>query len=287
MTISVALSSTSDPETLETCLDAVEQALDRLGRPSAVVVSRPAGSVSDVEDLFATRPWARLLPVEGDPDIPRLRGAAMTAAGGDWVVLTEDIFVPAPDWLERLSFALPESGGVVGGAIGNRKTGPVEHAAYLSDYGYVAPYRPAGEVAALSGSNVAYGPEVRERAADWASAGAWEHVIHNRLATEGVCLTFDPSIRVDHAGRYALTDLMATRYRHGYRYALDRKAEGDAGSRTLRLLAAPILPALMTLRLVRGLPRDERMALLRALPATLALNSAWVAGETNGFLRGR
>lgn len=284
--LSVAVASAGEPDLLEACLDSIEAARARVDLPVAVFVARPA-SAANVSELFHDRPWASLLTVGGDPDIPQLRGVAMRAAGEGWIAVTEDLFLADPEWLASMwRHATPDT-DVLGGAVGNARTDVVSHAAYLTDYGSFPPDRPAERgVKALTGANVMYGPEVSDRAGRWASAGAWEHVVHGRLSEKGASLRFEPSARVEHNATYGLRELLAVRFRHGLQYARDRLEEDGGGSRLVRVLLAPLFPPLLVVRLARVSARPNTMRFLRAAPMVLALYTAWIAGESLGYLTG-
>lgn len=284
--LSVAVASAGDPARLEACLDKLEIARRRMLHAAPVVVAR-SEAAGDVSPLFQDRPWASLIVVEGSPEIPALRGSAMQQAGNDWVAVTEDLFLPHPEWLAALERLANSGVDVIGGSVGNAQLDAVNHAAFLTDYGTFPPERPAqANVPALTGSNVTYGPAVRARAARWASEGAWEHVIHDRLNAEGAALRFEPSARVDHNATYAFGELLRVRYQHGFQYARDRMAVIGYDGRATRVLLAPFLPLLLTIRLACASAGSDPKGFLLASPFVLALYCAWIAGETIGYLKG-
>ena len=285
-TLAVAVASAGDPALLEACLDALETARGRMAHAAPVVVAR-SSVAGDVSPLFEVRPWAKLVVVDGAPEIPVLRGSAMRRVDTDWVALTEDLFLPDPEWLANLERLAKPGVDVIGGSVGNARNDAVSHAAYLTDYGTFPPERPAeADVPALTGSNVTYGPAVRATAAQWASEGEWEHVIHDRLKEEGATLSFEPSARVDHNATYVFRELLGVRFRHGLQYARDRMAEHGSDGRIVRVLLAPLLPVLMTLRLARATARQDMKRFVSAAPFVVAFYCAWIAGETLAFLKG-
>ena len=132
-----------------------------------------------------------------------------------------------------------------------------------------------------------YGPAVSAQVGEWAAQGAWEHLIHSRLRQEGHHLSFEPSARVDLITTYRLRELIALRYSHGLGYARDRREFGEGGKKLIaKILASPIVPFLMTLRLARACAREDLRRFLAALPIVLLLYLVWVAGETVGYLTG-
>jgi hypothetical protein len=221
--------------------------------------------------------------------VPRLRGAALAAAGASgWVALTEDHCLATPDWIAELEGAITEETEVVGGGMGNAQPGATEWAAYFSEYGFFASTRSPAAAAhpSLTGANVAYGPRLRERVAAWASQGAWENVIHDRLAAEGVGMRFVPRARVLQNAVYGFLPFCRDRYEHGLAYARDRLTEAGGAGRWLRLASVPLLPFLLTLRVARAAAREDASSFVRALPTTFAFLAAWSVGEGMGYLRG-
>lgn len=284
-TLAVAVASAGDPALLEACLDALETARGRMAHAAPVVVAR-SSAAGDVSPLFEARPWATLVVVDGTPEIPVLRGSAMRRVDTDWVALTEDLFLPDPEWLANLERLAKPGVDVIGGSVGNARADAISHAAYLTDYGTFPPERPAeADVPALTGSNVTYGPAVRVAAAQWASEGEWEHVIHDRLKAKAAVLRFEPAARVDHNATYVFGELLRVRFRQGRQYARDRMAENGSDGRILRVLLAPLLPVVMTLRLARISARSDLKRFLAASPFVLTLYCAWAAGEALGFLK--
>lgn len=285
--LSVAVASTGDPELLNGCLNALETALTQVDDPVAVFVARPASAI-DAAKLFADRPWASLVLVEGDSDIPQLRGVAMGAAGEGWIAVTEDIFLADRNWLMSMSQNTKSGFEVIGGAVGNVRPDVVSHAAYLTDYGSFSPSRSAEEgVSALTGANVIYSPAVSGRAGRWAHEGAWEHVIHDRLIKEGVQLRFEPLARVDHNATYNLRELISVRFQHGLHYARDRLGEHGSDYWVVRVLLAPALPFLLVFRLLRVTGWSKMGRFVRTAPLLFVLYVAWVAGETLGYMKER
>lgn len=286
-TLSVAVASSAEPEMLEACLVSIGVARDNMTTPAEVVVARTADA-PDASELFANRPWASLIVVPGKPGVPELRGRGLAEARDGWVALTEDMFLAAPDWLSALEACLGGEGGVIGGAIGNVRKDALSHAAYLTDYIEMSPSRPAeASVPALSGSNVTYPPALRGDVSRWSSEGEWEHIIHARLLAAGARLRFEPSARVDHNATYGFGEILATRFNYGMDFARDRLRDGLTDRRLARVLLAPALPFLLTLRIARRTAGTDRTAFLAAFPFVFALSAAWIAGETIGYLRGR
>lgn len=283
----IAVASFRSPSLLEACLDAIDQLPERKQGLEVVVGRR--GDLDPVIPVVAGRPGVRLVPAGDGANVPRLRGVALqAAAGAGWVALTEDHCLVARDWIQELERAIGGDTEVVGGGMGNAQSGPTEWAAYFSEYGFFASTRAtaAGAAPSLTGANVAYGPRVRGRVAEWASGGVWENVIHERLAGEGVRMRFAPRARVLQNALYRFLPFCRDRYDHGVDYARDRLAQSGGAGRWLRLASVPVLPFLLTLRVARAAAREDASSFVRALPTTFAFLAAWSVGEGIGYLRG-
>mgnify|MGYP001818136537 CR=1 FL=1 len=283
--LSVAVASAGSPEMVIACLDGLAKAREQAPFPVDAYFAR-ARSAEDVSAAFKDLAWAHLTLSDASVDIPHLRGIAMQEAGDGWIAVTEDIFRPHETWLASLAAATESGADVIGGAIGNLRRRPADHAAYLTDYGAYAPSRaPDIGTSTQTGSNVAYSPSIAGRVAEWCRDGAWEHIVHDRLLSEGARLDFAPSVQVDHNKSYDFKSLMRTRFEQGREYARDHMAENGSGGRWIRILATPIMPFLQTARLARTASGTGTGDFLRALPHSFLLYASWTAGETLGFLK--
>jgi hypothetical protein len=81
---------------------------------------------------------------------------------------------------------------VVGG--GGAPASGRRRAAYLADYGFYSCARPADarQPPLLTAANIAYARRVVAEVAQWSLEGAWENVLHDRLATQGAVLDLRP-----------------------------------------------------------------------------------------------
>jgi hypothetical protein len=286
--LSIVVASFRAPAVLRACLDRLLPQCARHG-VEAIVARPPAPG--DLEALAEAHTGLRVVAAPADADVPRLRGAGLAAARGRLVALTEDHCRPAPDWVERLLTHVGRD-GAVGGAMENAaRTRTVDWGAYFAEYGFFAAASPAAAAGtpALTGANVAYDRAVVGRVARWASAGAWENVIHARLAADGVALRFDPMLVVAQGLTYAVPAFCRDRYRHGVDYARTRIAEERASGATrwIRAMTAPALPPLLAWRIARRARRPgQRAAFAAALPFTLTFLAAWSLGEAAGYVRG-
>ncbi len=250
-----------------------------------------AGRDDGVASIGDPEPRVRVVFAEPGADIPRLRGAGLAAARGDVVLLTEDHCVPAPDWVSTLSAAARETrADVVGGGMDNgRRARAIDWGAYFAEYGFFASAfgaaaTPADADRRITAANVAYARPVVDRVAAWMCAGAWENVVHDRLAASGAALRYAPDARVAQDLHYAFAPFVRDRFEHGRDYARARLRETGAERRWLRAASTPVLPAVLTWRVARAAARQRPQAFARALPFTVAFLAAWSAGELAGYV---
>jgi hypothetical protein len=289
--LSVVVASFRSRDVLNSCLAALTPQCERLG--AELIVARPP-EAGDLNLLTHRYQAARVIAAGPGADLPRVRGAGLAAARGEFVALTEDHCVADVAWLECLARHAGGDADVVGGAMDTaRRERAIDWAAFFAEYGFFAGQPPdtagAPAVPLLTGANVAYARRVVADVAAWALDGTWENVVHDRLAARGSVLRFDGAARVSQNLSYQLSAFCADRYRHGRDYARARLAEwgGNRARRWLLAAAAPALPPVLAWRIARRVGRGpRRRAFAAALPITLAFLAAWSAGEAEGYLRG-
>ncbi|MGE0555680.1 MAG: glycosyltransferase family 2 protein [Gemmatimonadales bacterium] len=281
---SVVVASRQAPAELGACLAALVPQCERSG--SELIVARD-GAAAPIDQLLERYPGVTLVIGPSDASIPVLRGLGLAASTGDPVALTEDHLIPAADWLERLFAAFGPGVACVGGGMANTATGrATDWAAYFADYGFYSRARPAAPGPPLiTDANVAYRREVVARVAEWARAGAWENVVHDRLLAQGHGIRWEPGARVDHHHRYGYLAFLRNRFEHGRDYAMSRRAEAPGTSRVVRALTAPALVALLFGRIARASWREAPLAWWVAAPITLSFVAGWAVGEAAGYLR--
>lgn len=278
---SIAIASFREVDGLEHTLRAVAAQT----APAVEVVVARAGD--DIDELSARHPQVRFLAFPVGTALPVLRGQALAAASGDPVALTEDHCVPEPGWLEALAAARATGAEVVGGGMSHSRSGRlIEWGAYFSEYGFFSHARPlAPGLPLITGANVAYARPLVAEVAGWMTAGAWENVVHDRLAARGTRFAFTREARVQHRHRYQFPAFCADRYQHGRDYARDRLRELGA-NRWARAVITPLLPLALFLRVARAAAAESRAAFWAASPYTLAFLTAWSVGEAAGNLLG-
>ena len=287
MKASVVLASCRDPELVA---ESIARLLPQCREADAeLIVARsvPAGA-PDPDSLFA---GCTLVPCAAGATIPEIRGAGLGAATGDWVLLTEDNCVPRAGWVQRMLSGFESGAEIVGGTMGNAHPHrPIDAAAYFAEYGFFGEARTepgAGASPMVTGANVGYRRSMVDDAATWASDGDWEGVIHHRLVARGARVVLVRDAVVDQNLRYQMGAFCRDRFEHGYEYASVRSGAWGVGKRLTMACATLGLPPLLAWRAWQSAGRTDPAGFVRALPFTLSFFSAWAAGETAGYLRGR
>lgn len=287
VTLSVVLASC---QSADLRAEAVHRLLPqcRQARAELIVARATPVGVVDGESAFD---GCRLVSCRPGATIPEIRSAGLTAATGDWVLLTEDNCVARPNWIERLASGFGTEVDVVGGTMGNTHSGRlIDAAAGFAEYGFYGPFRPPtplGGAPAIACANVAYRQRIAAAVAACSRAGGWDSEIHARLARGGARFGMVNDAVVDQNRHHRLGEFSRNRLAHGRDYAAARIPNSALALRVARVCTTPLLPPLLAWRVWRTAGRAEPAVFLRALPLTLAFFTAWAAGEAVGYLAGR
>ncbi|HEV8612590.1 MAG TPA: glycosyltransferase [Gemmatimonadales bacterium] len=228
----------------------------------------------------------RVIAAPAGAGVPELRGIGLAQAGGEWIAITEDHCVAAPDWLAALLAAPHREVEVLGGRMGNaRRERGIDCGAFFAEYGFYGA-RPVKGAPLITQANAAYHRSLVSEVAEWARAGSWENVIHERLYLAGHRFQLVPGARIRQNLSYGLGAFCRDRFAHGRAYATTRAGSLSAVRRLLLFLGTPALPAVLALRIYRCVDPDERRYWMRGLPTMLLFLSAWALGEAAGYLRG-
>lgn len=278
-TISVVVGSNGARGSVERCLAALEP---QLTTGVDVLVCEPAASPADIQARF---PWATFLAFPGLA-VPYLWREGIDRATGVTVALTISPMVPAPDWLATIR-SLRAAERVVAGAI---ESGP---GLRLTDWAeYACRYAPdmlpfdGHECNALPGDNAAYERELLGRTRTLWADGFWEPIVHEQLARDGIRLWHSPDLVVAQGRSAGTAAFIRQRLIHGRGHGRTRGEGFSAARNIVGIVASPLVPPLVTLRMLRAIfsRRRFRARTLAALPYVLAFNVAWAIGEARGHL---
>ena len=274
--VSVVIGSNAPPESLEACLAALEGQRDR----SEVLVVEGVATPARLRELF---PWARFVERPGQL-VPELWREGIEAAEGEIVALTIAQMVPAENWLAQVRAQHGEydaTGGAIDPGRGLRLT---DWAEYFCRY--VRDMRPfaARDTVDLPGDNAAYKRALLETVRERWRDGFWENVVHPHLAADGVALHQAPEVVV-YQGRSAGWSAFTTqRLAHGRKYGHQRGVHFSRARNLVGVLASPVVPFLMTWRVLRQVFRKRRYRLraLASLPLIFSFNLVWAYAEARG-----
>jgi hypothetical protein len=282
-TLSVVIGSNA-PRALSACLEALEPQHDG----TEVLVYEGLPSSAQVRERF---PWARFVE-RPNALVPELWRDGIDDCTGEVVVLTISQMVPAEDWLDSIRTAQRQF-DAIGGAIepGNRLR-LVDWAEYFCRYARdMLPF--AGrETVDLPGDNAAYKRALLDETRDLFRDGFWEPVVHRHLEAQGVTLWQDPAVVVRQGRSAGWRAFAGQRLRHGRAYGRQRGEDFTRNRALIGIAASPLIPILMTVRVLKQVSRKRRNRLraLMAAPAIFWFNAVWAFAESRGYLdvaRGR
>lgn len=278
-TVSVVIGSNAPPACLEVCLEALEPQIDD---GVEVIVHDGHGGAADVGRRF---PWARVVAAPGQL-VPFHWRDGIDAATGEIVALTISQMRPAPDWIATIRAQHAEH-EVVGGAIDpGRGLRLRDWAEYFCRYARDMRPFAAGPNVDLAGDNATYARSVLESVRDSYREGFWEPVAHRRLAERGVMLWHTPELVVEQGRSAGARAFARQRFAHGRLYGHQRGRHFGRARNLAGVLAAPVVPALMTYRvLARVFAKGRyRSRALLALPGVVWFNVVWAFAEAAGHL---
>ena len=278
-TVSVVIGSNAPPACLEACLEALQPQIDN---GVEVLVYDGAGGAERLRDTY---PWATVVGAPGAL-VPFHWRDGINAATGDVVALTVAQMRPAPDWIATIRDEHREH-DVVGGAIdpgqGLRLR---DWAEYFCRY--ARDMRPfvAGENVNLAGDNATYGRTTLSRVRASYRDGFWEPDVHRAIEGLGIALWRSPAVLVEQGRSVGFTAFAAQRFAHGREHGRQRGSRFSRSRNVAGVAGAPIVPFVMTVRVLREVFSRGRFRarVLLAVPLVLALNAVWAAAEAVGHV---
>jgi hypothetical protein len=272
------IGSNAPPERLALCLAALEP------QREGVEVRVHEGSPSPPE-LRTRFPWAVFTTTSGAL-VPHHWRDGIDRAGGEIVALTIGQMIPAPDWIAAIRGQLGDADVVAGAIDPGDGLRVADWAEYFCRYARDMTPFSARETLDLPGDNAAYRRARIESVRETYRDGFWEPEVHRRLAAEGVALRQTPEMVVRQGRSAGARAFLAQRWRHGRAFGRQRGARSSPGRNVLAVLASPLVPLVMTWRVMSLMlaKRRARGRLLAALPVLLAFNTAWAVAEAVGHV---
>lgn len=270
--------SAGDERMLEACLVAIGG--QRGG--AEVLVCESRRSADSLRRRFA---WATFVHCPGQL-VPVLWREGIDRARGRIVALTISAMLPGADWVEAIHAEHRRHDAVAGAIDAGPGLGPADWAEYLCRYSHDIPPFPPHECRALPGDNASYKRPLLDRTRELHRDGFWEPVVHDRLAEEGVRLWHTPNLLVRYARSAGAKAFIRQRLQHGRAHGRQRGVGFGTGRNLLGTVGWPLVPLLLTARVLRRVGSVRRMTVpaLAALPLIFAFNVAWAAGEARGHM---
>ncbi len=283
--LSVVIASWSGKEALTRCLESL---LPQVETAEVIVAFR---GISDLAALVGSRfPNVRFVRGPVDANVFLLRSLGVHEARGRVIAMLEDHSAVCVGWAEAILEAHSAGKKICGGPIGNDpKSGAYNWALYFAEYGIYMPPMPAGKTPILSGVNIAYDREtLLSRRRVWESV-FYETDVNAALTSAGHELYMLPEACVTSRLRMPLREAMEHLFIGGIHFGDFRKARCGPLARRLWLIAAPAVPLVLLLRIIRltVTRRPSRIIqIIRAMPYLLLLLGAWSVGEARSYARG-
>lgn len=278
--LSIVVASWSSDESLSRCLESL--APQWADAEVIVATNRDGG---ELERRF---PHAKFVRGPDGATVFRLRAIGAAVAHGNLIALLEDHVMAGPQWATAMRDAYHLGQRIIGGPIENGfRSRAIDWALYFVEYGYYMPPMQSGIAPRLSGLNIAYDRELLFSCQDiWANTFQ-EKSINDALGAMGHTLYLAPNALVDSYLPMTLAYGMAHLRDGGHQFALYRASNCSRVKRFIWVLASPLVPGVLFLRLAQAVVfrRPERMIqLLWASPMLVLVLGAWAWGESTGYL---
>lgn len=298
--ISILVTVVSGKAGVRRCLESLLPQIQ--GIKAEIVVPYDAWSL-EIDDLKTEFPdvcfyYIPDLGAAASADIPshqhrlydRRRAIGLSRMQGRLIAMTEDLAVPAPDWISQIMKAHQNQPySVIGGAIDNAVDHPMNWALYYCDFGRFGSPLTAQNAEYVSDINVSYKRETIESVRDIWCEAYHETTVHWAMRDRGIELRLDPALKVyQHRPQISLGTAIRQRSEWGRIFAETRVAEIGIGKRIFLAIFSPLLPVLLLARVLKHMLRQGRTVgqIVGALPIAACLLIGWAWGELVGYLFG-
>jgi hypothetical protein len=285
--ISVVLASKVGAPFIDHCLRSIEREAKAL--PAEVIVVA-FGSEPYVARIRADYPWAQVIAETGTSKVPALRRRGVEAASADLVAVIEEHCSAGADWLHHAlkGHASGDYGAVGGPILDNAYDRLADWVVYFCEYNGSLPPAQPGETSQLNDANIAYRHDLLMEHVHLLDDGYWTMTLHPVLQAKGMKFLSVPEMVVHHRGPLGFGYYLGQRYLFSRAFAGVRAQAQSPWRRVAYLAGAPLVPALLLLRMARTVVRKRRhvrqfaFSLPLIIPALIVL----VAGEWVGCLFG-
>lgn len=285
--VSVVIASVNGLPEIDECLSALERQQGGIDYEIIVANRCQDGTADYIRRRF---PRVRLLDFPQQLGIPQLRAMAMSHAKGGILAVTEDHCIAPENWLMEIVKAHALGYMVVGGGVENGKTDRIiDWSVFLCEYSSAMLPIPAGEVKNIPGNNAAYKRAALDLVDDGIKRNFWEPFVHEELRKKGIKFFSVPSIVVTHKKGFGFFYFLSQRFHYSRSFAGMRGALISPAKRLYYLLASPLLPLVMAVRVTRDvIVRKRRLyrEFFLSLPSLSVFFISYAMGEFVGYLLG-
>ena len=297
--LSVVIAPVSRGEYLASALDAMRAQRDA---PDVEVIVPVDESIDDRGVLRERYPEVRFVDVDGTAElgrsgdfglahlaIDRRRAAALAAAEGAVVALTDEWARPAPDWCAELVRQHERPHAVIGGAVTCGRDRAINWALFFMDGGRYQNPLPEGPAVFVTDVNVSY-KRVALAGTDVWRTEYHETRLHDELRGAGETLWLTPRLVVSvDRGDMPLGRALRERFAWARLYAGRRAHDEGPARRAMLALVAPLVAPLFLFRQTRlAWQRGaHKRALVRCWPLLALMDVVWAAGELTGYVTAR
>lgn len=284
--VSVVIASVNGRPSIDECLTALSK---QQGQFEAEILVVDCCQDGTAEYISANFPEVKLLHISERLGIPALRAMGMSQATGDIIVIIEDHVIVDGNWFEEIIKAHQSGYKVVGGAVENGSVDRiVDWAVFLCEYSHTMLPIPHGEAEEITGNNVSYRREVLDQVDESIKRDYWEYFLHEELKKSGVKFFSAPSIVVHHKKEFGFIYFMSQRFHYSRSFAAMRRSRVSILGRLFYVAFSPLLPFLMTWRIVRQVLQKKRLykELLFSLPLLTIFMTSYACGEFMGYMFG-
>jgi hypothetical protein len=231
----------------------------------------------------------KFIRVPGERGYAELRTMGVKASSGRLVAVTEDQCIPPQNWAAAVVTAHACPHAAIGGPVEKyRPDGLLNWAIYLRELGTFMPPVHDGPAPALTDCNVSYKRADLNAIEPVWSAAFHEHQVHAALRERGGTLWLSPSLITYQQRSLKLGPAVVERYIFGRIYGGLRTRDISAGKRTLLIVASPLLPVLLVIRVVGTVVQKHKYigACFAAMPYLVLFSFVWSFGEFVGYVTG-
>ncbi len=292
--ISIVIASFSSVHHLERCLNSLKANAEQ----AEIIVSTCFSEEEvhylrqDFDAVFVFNPdesdhkTARLRETR----VFRLRSSGVKAAHGDIVMLLEDHCEVTLAWYQAMLDVLQDQHCIAGGPIANGATSSLFHwALYWSEYAAMMPPFSDEDVHYLSAVNSAYYKTALDDCKQTWRDGFYDNEVHDALMKQGAKLRLAENAIVNTRLPFTFKQAFVHLFTGGLRYGAYRGGGHWSMSRFMRLFATLLVPAVLSVRVLKYVRLRQPQSLttfLLSFPILYVLLTAWGVGELVGTLSG-